>query len=175
MGKISLTFLYIILSLGAIASLGARAATIDGGYVSVSVPDLRQAASFFQGVLDCDLITPEPASGEVTPVSLLLSCDQGSVVELFLDGDKSPSLASNGMAQPLQFVSDNVLRAGQWLQQQGGMVSGAPHRVTSGPLAGRVVLDFTAPWGLRLQLLGRDTREPHGGTVATTRAQPDGG
>lgn len=175
MGKKLLTLLYILLSLGLTAPSVAGAATPhDEGYVRVGVPDLPQAVTFFRNVLDCGLMAPESTADSAAPVSVLLSCGEDSVVELFAEPDSSPSPASNETAQPLLFVSDNVLQAGKWLRQQGVIVGGAPHRLTSGPLAGRMVLDFTAPWGLRLQLLDREAGGLDGGTVATTDAPYDG-
>lgn len=174
MGKSLLLFLAF--SLAAVASAGARAATLYGGdYARVGVPDLEQAVAFFQDVLDCRLIGPESAAAEATPgdasPSRLLSCDAGSVVELFDNHGVSSSPASGRTDQPLQFVSDDVQHASAWLRHAGVGVSGAPHRLTSGPLAGRMALDFVSPWGLRLQLLGNDASAPAGGALATV----DGG
>jgi catechol 2,3-dioxygenase-like lactoylglutathione lyase family enzyme len=179
MGKSLFALLLFAFSLAAIAPSSARAATLYGGdYVSVGVPDLGQAVAFFQDVLDCRLIGPESvvakASSDDVPASRLLSCDAGSVVELFDNRGVSPSPAS-GRAdrplRPLQFVSDDVQHASEWLRHTGVNVSGSPHRLTSGPLAGRMVLDFVSPWGLRLQLLGSDANAPASGTLATV----DGG
>lgn len=172
MGKSLLTWLLFAFGVVAILPPGARAATLYGGdYARVSVPDLAQAVTFFQDVLDCRLIGPESTAAEATSASRLLSCNAGSIVELF---DTAPSPASNGAGQPLQFVSDNVLHADEWLRHQGVSVSGAPHRLTSGPLAGHMVLNFVAPWGLRLQLLGNSAGGPADGTLATANASLDG-
>lgn len=172
MGKSLFALLLFALSLAAIAPSGARAATLYGGdYVSVGVPDLGQAVAFFQDVLDCRLIGPESVVAEATaddvPASRLLSCDAGSVVELFDNRGISPSPASSRTEQPLQFVSDDVQHASEWLRRTGVNVGGSPHRLTSGPLAGRMVLDFVSPWGLRLQLLGSDANAPASGSLAT--------
>jgi catechol 2,3-dioxygenase-like lactoylglutathione lyase family enzyme len=174
MGKSLLLFLAF--SLAVVAPSGVRAATLYGGdYARIGVPDLEQAVAFFQDVLDCRLIGPESVATEATPgdapASRLLACDAGSVVELFDDRGVSPSPASGRAGQPLQFVSDDVQHASEWLRHAGVGVSGAPHRLTSGPLAGRMVLDFVSPWGLRLQLLGSDASAPAGGALATV----DGG
>jgi catechol 2,3-dioxygenase-like lactoylglutathione lyase family enzyme len=169
MGKSLLLFLAF--SLVAAAPSGLRAATLYGGdYARIGVPDLQQAVAFFQDVLDCRLIGPESVAAATTPddasASRLLSCDAGSVVELFDNRGISPSYASRRAEQPLQFVSDDVQHASEWLRHAGVDVSGPPHQLTSGPLAGRMALDFVSPWGLRLQLLGSDASEP-AGTLAT--------
>lgn len=171
MGKSLLLFLAF--SLAAVAPSGVlRAATLYGGdYARIGVPDLQQAVAFFQDVLDCRLIGPESVTTAATPAdasaSRLLSCDAGSVVELFDNRGISPSPASDRIDHPLQFVSDDVQHASEWLRHAGVGVSGSPHRLTSGPLAGRMALDFVSPWGLRLQLLGSDASARAGGTLAT--------
>ena len=173
MGRSLLLFLAFSLAAAAAAPSGVRAATLYGGdYVRIGVPDLEQAVAFFQDVLDCRLIGPESvAASDGAAASRLLSCDAGSVVELFDNRGISLSPASGRVDQPLQFVSDDVQHAGEWLRHAGVGVNGSPHRLTSGPLAGRMALDFVSPWGLRLQLLGSDASAPAGGTVATV----DGG
>jgi len=110
-----------------------------------------------------------------TPAFRLVSCDAGSVIELFDDRGSAPSSTPRPAAQPLQFVSDDVLHAAQWLQRDGASIIGLPHRVTSGPLAGRMVLDFVSPWGLRLQLVGSGTHPPAAGALATVDGRYDGG
>lgn len=172
MGKSLFALLLFAFSLAAITPSGVRAATLYGGdYVSVGVPDLEQAVAFFQDVLDCRLIGPESvvakASSDDLPAFRLLSCDAGSVVELFDNSGVSPSPASGRAERPLQFVSDDVQHASEWLRHTGVSVGGSPHRLTSGPLAGRMVLDFVSPWGLRLQLLGNDANAPASGSLAT--------
>ncbi|MHB1059171.1 MAG: VOC family protein [Rhodanobacter sp.] len=172
MGKSLLTGLLFAVGLAAILPSNVRAATLYGSdYVRVGVPDLAQAVTFFRDVLDCRLIGPETTAAGDASASRLLSCDTGSVVELFAI---SPSLASNGAGQPLQFVSGNVLHADGWLRHQGVRVIEAPHRLASGPLAGRIVLNFVAPWGLRLQLLDNSASGPADGTLATASASFDG-
>jgi catechol 2,3-dioxygenase-like lactoylglutathione lyase family enzyme len=170
MGKSLLLFLAF--GLATVAPSGVRAATLYGGdYARIGVPNLAQAVAFFQDVLDCRLIGPASAAAEMTPddasASRLLSCDAGSVVELFDNRGISSSPASGRADQPLQFVSGDVQHASEWLRHAGVGVSGSPHRLTSGPLAGRMALDFVSPWGLRLQLLGSDASAPAGGTLAT--------
>jgi hypothetical protein len=157
------TLLLFVFALAAIASPGVRAATLYGtGYARVGVPDMAHAVTFFQDLLDCRVIgssfTKKPAT------SRLLSCDTGSIVELFDNGD------APAPGQPLRFVSDDVRHGGEWLRRAGATVNGSPHRLTSGPLAGRMVLDFTSPWGMPLQLLGSHAYNPVDGTLATVAA-----
>ena len=172
MRKSLLSLLLLMFSLLAIVPPGARATTLhDNGYARVGVPNLAQAVTFFQDVLDCRLIGPQSTPAGATPASRLLSCDAGSIVELFVI---SPSSTPNRTALPLQFISANVLHADAWLQRQGASVSEPPHRLTSGPLAGRMALDFVAPWGLRLQLIDSRATGPSGRTMATANAAFDG-
>lgn len=180
MGKSLPALLFLTLGLVALAPPGVRAATLYGGdYARIGVPDLAQAVAFFRDVLACRLIGPESATATVAsddpPAPRLVSCGAGSVIELFDDRDSAPSFAPHRATPPLQFVSDDVLHAAQWLQRDGVSVIGLPHRAASGPLAGRMVLDFLAPWGLRLQLVGSDAHAPAGGTLATVDVPYDGG
>ncbi|MGH8159978.1 MAG: VOC family protein [Rhodanobacter sp.] len=145
----------------------------DSGYVSVGVPDLQQATAFFRNILDCEPIGPivanesaEPAASANAdhatrhdlPPSRLLLCDAGTVVELFDDhAVHSPSTArhfTDHGNQPIQFSTDDVTHAGQWLRREGVTVIGAPVTMTTGPHAGQTLVNFVAPWGLRLQLVG---------------------
>jgi hypothetical protein len=172
MRKSLLSMLLLMFGLLAFVPPSAHAATLhDSGYASVGVPNLAQAARFFQDVLDCRVIGPQSTAAAATSASRLLTCDAGSVIELFAI---SPSAAPNGAAQPLQLVSTDVRHADKWLRHQGASVSGAPHWLTSGPLAGRMALDFVTPWGLRLQLVDRHASRPAGATLATANASFDG-
>jgi catechol 2,3-dioxygenase-like lactoylglutathione lyase family enzyme len=172
MRKSLLSLLLLMFGLLVFVPPGVHAATLhDSGYASVGVPNLAQAVKFFQDVLDCRVIGMQSAAAAgARPASRLLSCDAGSIVELFAIA--SPS-APTGTAQPLQFVSADVRHADKWLRHQGASVSGAPHRLTSGPLTGRMVLDFVAPWGLRLQLVDSSTSHPSGASLATANASFD--
>lgn len=160
------TLLLFALALAA-ASPGARAATLYGtGYARVGVPDLAQAVTFFQDVLDCRVIGSNATNKPAT--SRLLSCDEGSIVELFDNRGASPDPVKPD--QPLRFVSNDVARGGEWLRREGAKVSGSPHRLSSGPLAGRMVLDFRSPWGMPLQLLDSHANTPVDGALATVAA-----
>lgn len=156
MGKSLLSRLLLVLGMMSVALPGAGAATLYGGdYARIGVPDLPQAVAFFRDVLNCRLIDPAAAVGSPQRSSLL-ACDAGSIIELFDERDaplppSRPSPEQGG--RTLRFVTDDVVHAGQWLRDEGVDVSGTPHRLSSGPLTGRLVLDFVSPWGLRLQLL----------------------
>jgi catechol 2,3-dioxygenase-like lactoylglutathione lyase family enzyme len=139
----------------------SRAATLhDSDYVRIGVPDLPQAVTFFRDVLDCQLINEFSAIGS-THESRLLACDSGSIVELFDNhGAASPSPArhpKNSGDEPIQFISDDVANADQWLRRAGVRVLGSPQTLTSGPHAGQTVVNFVSPWGLRLQLVSWKT------------------
>jgi len=59
-------------------------------------------------------------------------------------------------------------------QNPGHTSSSAPHRVVWGPLAGHMVLDFAAPWGSHMQLVGRDVPDPGSTGLAAANIQYDG-
>ncbi|KZC39498.1 glyoxalase [Rhodanobacter sp. FW510-R12] len=169
-------FLRLLLVLGMmVGALPAGAATLYGDdYARVGVPDLPQAVAFFTDVLDCRPIEStagRAVNGSLRP-SRLLICDSGSIVELF--DQRNVAAAPEQAGQTVRFVTDDLTHDGQWLRRQGVDVSGAPHRLTSGPLAGRLALDFVSPWGLHLQLLGSSVDGSAGGTLATTDI-PSGG
>ena len=177
MRKSLLSLLLLMFGLAAVMPTEVRAAT-GGDYAGISVPDMAQAVAFFRDVLDCRVIGPtSEQSPRGTPASRLLSCNAGSIVELFQQPGSSPSAAQRSRlkaGEPLQFVTVDVIHAGEWLRHEHVSVNGAPHRLTSGPQAGRMVLDFRAPWGLRLQLLGSREAIATDGTLATV-AQSGGG
>jgi catechol 2,3-dioxygenase-like lactoylglutathione lyase family enzyme len=140
----------------------------DSDYVAISVPDLQQATAFFHNVLDCEEVNPAAAdesresshaTRDAPPVSRLLLCDSGTVVELFDAREAhSPSPARHATdhgSEPIAFSADNVAHADRWLRREGVKVTGAPVALIAGPHAGQTVVNFVAPWGLQLQLVGR--------------------
>jgi catechol 2,3-dioxygenase-like lactoylglutathione lyase family enzyme len=152
----------------AMASMGHAASVHDNDYVAIDVPNLQQATAFFHNVLDCEQVNPAAGSEPVqngrathddVPASRLLLCDSGTVVELFdAHAAQSPSLARRATdhgSEPIAFSADNVAHADRWLRREGVQVTGAPVAVITGPHAGQTVVNFVAPWGLRLQLVGR--------------------
>jgi len=165
MGKTSvMRRLLMVFFLVVLGMPGLHAARLYGGtYARIGVPDLVQAEGFFRDVLDCRLIGPDAGSGLAT---VLLSCDEDSVVELF-----QQTGSSQQPAPPLRFIVSDVARAGAWLRHAGASHVGNPRRMTSGPLAGRMVVDFATPWGQPLQLLGHGTSRSSGTELATA----DGG
>ncbi|EIM04233.1 VOC family protein [Rhodanobacter denitrificans] len=157
MGKSLLSRLFLVLGMMSVALPGAGAATLYGGdYARIGVPDLQQAVAFFRDVLNCRPLDPAAGAVDSPRQSSLLACDAGSIIELFDERDATLSPARPSPEQvgrTLRFVTDDVVHADQWLRDEGVDVSGMPHRLSSGPLTGRLVLDFVSPWGLRLQLL----------------------
>lgn len=165
--------LFACLGLMATWSSGARATTLgDGDYARVGVPDLAQAAAFFHDVLDCRPIGSSTTAAATA--TRLLSCGGGSMLELFVDRGDSPARITHAKGDALQFVTDDALRTDAWLRQRGVAVSGAPHRLTSGPWTGRMALDFVAPWGLRIRLLGGKMPDAAEDGVHTMAAAPRG-
>jgi hypothetical protein len=47
-----------------------------------------------------------------------------------------------------------VVHADQWLRREGVQVIGTSVTMKAGPHAGQTVVNFVAPWGLQLQLVG---------------------
>jgi catechol 2,3-dioxygenase-like lactoylglutathione lyase family enzyme len=172
MNNKALFFLWLVVA-GLLATVpaGVHAATLgDGDYVRIGVPDLRQASTFFHEVLDCRPVgDPAPVTAGASG-SRLLSCGSGSMLELFAERGDSPARGSTAKGETLQFISDGTLRTDAWLRQRGVTVSGAPRRLTSGPWAGRMALDFVAPWGMRIRLLGSRPDATYGSIEAVAAA-----
>lgn len=124
----------------------AEPARSGADYAQIDVPDVQQAVSFFRNVLDCEAID----SSTTNKISALMVCDSGQVLELV----RMHSGGSRADAPPLRFLVNDVANADRWLESEGARVVGKPVRATSGPDAGRTMINFTSPWGQRLQLVG---------------------
>jgi len=113
--------------------------------------------------LVCQWIGPPPAGSTAKGMSdsRLLTCDSGSIVELFDNhATAMPSPLRHAAPSddgPVQFISGNVGNADQWLRRSGVRVVGSPRKLRSGPLAGKTVVNFVSPWGQQLQLVGWET------------------
>lgn len=162
----------LLLAIASVSFGGYAASVHDSDYVTLGVPDLQQATAFFRNILDCEPVNPvagseSPESAhagrDVLPASRLLLCDSGTVVELFDDdaarSTSQPRHATNRGNEPITFSADNVAHADRWLRREGVKVIGAPITVTVGPHAGQTVVNFVAPWGLRMQLVGRSSSQ----------------
>ena len=115
-------------------------------YALIDVPDVQQAVDFFRNVLDCEVI--DAATAE--PNNALMACQSGMILEVVVS--RSGSAAAN--VAPVRFVVNQIANADRWLEREGVRVIGKPVQATSGPDAGQTVVNFVAPWGLRLQLTG---------------------
>lgn len=159
----------LFLAMASVPFSGRAESVHDSGYVAIGVPDLQQATTFFGDILDCEPLNPAAgsespesahAARDAQPASRLLLCDSGTVVELFDDHEMhfpAPERhATNHGNEPITFSADNVAHADRWLRREGVQVIGAPVTVTTGPHAGQTVVNFVAPWGLRMQLVGRN-------------------
>lgn len=135
--------------LATVLSKGVDAAAFQNNdYVRIDVPDMIQGVTFFRDVLACQLIDPPATTGRgaAPPASSLMSCGTGSIVELVASA--SPAHASKHATRPVRLVATNLAGAEQWLRREGVQVIGPP-----GKHAGETVVNFIAPWGLRMQLV----------------------
>lgn len=162
----------LLLAMASASFSGHAANGHDSGYVTIGVPDMEQATAFFRNILDCEPVNPVAgsesiestrvghATGDTVHASRLLICDSDTVVELFDDREAhAPSPATHATdhdKEPITFSADNVAHADRWLRREGVKVIGAPVTATTGPHAGQTVVNFMAPWGLQLQLVGRN-------------------
>ncbi len=140
----------------------AQSAPSDGDYVQMSVPDMRQAVEFFRDVLNCEVISAQPATGADAPAAALMNCAHGSIVELRpLPAGRSKAHQAGSVA----FATNDAAAASAWLHSRHVAVQGTPKLIRSGPDAGRIAVSFLAPWGQPLQLVG----PVEDGPVASTR------
>ena len=115
-------------------------------YASIEVPDISQALKFFRNVLDCEATDDVAASAR----RALMICENGMVVELIT----GPFDGSSATSAPLRFLMNDVGNADRWLQRDGARVIGHAVTPSSGPDAGQILVNFIAPWGQPLQLVG---------------------
>ncbi|WP_426703106.1 VOC family protein [Rhodanobacter sp. Col0626] len=157
------TFLFSILVASLLAGFGlpsgAHAASFHGSsYVTLAVPDLPQAVAFFRNVLDCEPVEVGSVdSAGNQPQRALLICETDTVVEL--SGGHAVNTAALARDVPVQFFASDVTHADQWLRREGVKVVGAPVTPTTGPQAGMTLVNFVAPWGQSLQLVGLDNSQ----------------
>ncbi|MEP6897202.1 MAG: VOC family protein [Rhodanobacter sp.] len=129
----------------ALATLPGLGRASSGDYLSLQVPDLRQAVSFFQDVMNCSLLSANIGTGKHAPA--MLDCGDGSMVELVVRS--GPSHASSTVI----FVTDNAVKAAAWLRANHVAIVGQPVRTAEGMRMDNVVVDFVAPWGQPMQLV----------------------
>ena len=126
------------------------AARAGGGYLALAVPDLPQAVSFFQQVLNCALLNEDAASGNAAVA--LLDCGDGSIVELSTGASRPSAQRGQKPAAPALATRDAVAAAA-WLRASHVRVIGQPQRIAEGRGASRTVVTFVTPWGQPLQLV----------------------
>lgn len=137
----------------------AQAASPNGDYVALHVPDLPQATRFFRQILNCEVLSGATATGRAAEV--LLDCGHGTIVELarVSAADAHPDGEDKTHpARAISLITDNAATAAQWLRAHRIQVLGPPRHVRRGPEAGLIVVSFLAPWGQRLQLVSSDPR-----------------
>ncbi|TAL84805.1 MAG: hypothetical protein EPN74_10360 [Rhodanobacter sp.] len=137
----------------------SRAATPNGDYIALSVPDLPQAARFFRQILNCEALGGTAVTGRTAEV--LLDCGHGTIVELARVSGTATRTDRDHKRRPrrtIALVTDNAATAAQWLRAHRIQVLGPPRQIRRGPEAGLIVVSFLAPWGQRLQLVSSEPR-----------------
>ncbi len=137
----------VVMATVALLATGVHAQPVHrSDYALIDVPDVHQAVDFFRNVLDCEVIDAATAKQN----NALMACESGMILELV--AARRGSSAAN--AAPVRFVVNDVTHADEWLEREGVRVIGKPSLAISGPDAGQMLVNFVAPWGLRLQLAG---------------------
>lgn len=112
----------------------------------MTVPDMRQALSFFRHVLDCETIDDVSTSAR----GALMLCEDGMVVELVKGTETRIPVKS----ATLRFAVSDVAHADRWLQRDGVHMVSRTLVPGAGPGSGEILVNFVAPWGQPLQLVG---------------------
>lgn len=135
----------------------SRAASPSGDYIALGVPNLPQAARFFQQILNCEVLSGT-AINDAT-AEALLDCGHGTIVDL-ARASAAPTHAGRprllATHRSIALVTDNAATAARWLRAHSIRVLGPARHVMRGPEAGLTVVNFLAPWGQRLQLVSSD-------------------
>ncbi len=159
MKKNLLALLLLLFSMTFAIAGATRAASANGDYVALHVPNLPQATRFFRQILNCVVLNGAVATGQAADV--LLDCGHGTIVELARISAAAAHPDGDGKRRPAQAISlvtENAATAAQWLRAHHVQVLGPPRKVRRGPEAGLIVVNFLAPWGQRLQLVSSDPR-----------------
>jgi hypothetical protein len=153
------TLLYPLLALCLIfnALPGVSRAADGGDYLSVRVPDVTQAVSFFRDAMNCSEIGAG-SSTSAADASALMSCGRETTVEIrrstvAVPPQNAPAAAS--ASQPLTLDTDDATRVAAWLRNHHVRLIGSPTRLTRGADAGKVAVSFLTPWGEPLRLISR--------------------
>lgn len=165
--------LSLFLGLSTISSSFAAIPGMKGpDHIGFTVPDLKQAVTFFVEVMGCepffqlgpfkadnnwmqDQLNVHPRA-EI-PAIQLMRCANGSNLEIF-----EYTVPDQNTAQPknsdigghhIGFYVEDMDAAVAYLKEQGIKVLGEPTLMTEGPNAGETWVYFMAPWGMQLELV----------------------
>jgi hypothetical protein len=148
------------------AAGSAQAESPAGDYVRMNVPDVGQAVDFLHQAMSCEVINSGADGSPQMADMALLDCGYGVVVEVSTSPVTTRAPKSSRATATVEFPSADAVSAASWLRQRGAKV-GEPTRMSSGPDAGRIVVDVVAPWGQSLRLVSWSTANPAG-------VRPDG-
>jgi len=159
------------------ASLPAGAAGLPGmrghDHTGITVPDMKQAVSFFVDVLGCqkamafgpfsddkgtfmkDAVGVDPRA--VINEIVQIRCGSGSNIELF-----NYSAPDQKVVQPknsdiggyhIAIYVDDIQAAADYLKSKNVETFMGPIPIKEGPAAGQAILYFKAPWGLQMEAI----------------------
>jgi catechol 2,3-dioxygenase-like lactoylglutathione lyase family enzyme len=142
-------------------------------HTGITVPDMKQALTFFVDVLGCqrimafgpfsddkgnfmkDVLDVNPRA-VITQITMV-RCGFGSNIELF-----SYTSPDQQVVQPknsdvggyhIAIYVDDIKAADKYLKSKGVWTLFGPIPMTAGPAAGQTILYFKAPWGLQLEAI----------------------
>lgn len=156
---------------------GVAQAAIPGmrgpDHIGVTVPDMKQATTFFTEVMGCraffemgpfkdsegswmaDNLDVDPRA-EISVITML-RCGNGSNLELFeyrageqnTIGPRNSDIGGHHLA----FYVEDMDSAMAYLKGHNLSIQGAPKTMTDGPNAGVTWVYFQSPWGMQLELV----------------------
>ena len=159
------------------ATLPVEAAGLPGmrghDHTGITVPDMKQAVSFFVDVLGCqkamafgpfsddkgtfmkDAVGVDPRA--VINEIVQIRCGSGSNIELF-----NYSAPDQKVVQPknsdiggyhIAIYVDDIQAAADYLKSKNVETFMGPIPIKEGPAAGQAILYFKAPWGLQMEAI----------------------
>jgi catechol 2,3-dioxygenase-like lactoylglutathione lyase family enzyme len=181
MKKHSFGFMTSAIGLGLAMTLAAAApASAEGlpgmrghDHTGITVPDMKQAVTFFVDVLGCQkAMSFGPISDDkgtfmkdvldVNPRAVIMQitmvrCGFGSSIELFSyqspDQQVMQPKNSDVGGYHIAIYVDDVKAADTYLKSKGVFTLFGPIPIKEGPAAGQTILYFKAPWGLQMEAI----------------------
>jgi catechol 2,3-dioxygenase-like lactoylglutathione lyase family enzyme len=147
----------------------------------LTVPDLKQALTFFVDVLGADVLWVEPEGyGTQRPLNMqgIFNVDPHSSVTISLlrfgpninlelmeykapDQNRQIPKNSDVDVAHIAFFVEDINAATAYLQSKGVRMLSGPNKTSHGPKTGQVMRYFLTPWGSSMELVYRPAQLPY--------------